>query len=458
MPATQSLSKISSFRPVESFPEYNLVFRLSHFIQKYKINRFFEKIPFFGFKMLSILIGIVHSINGHKQLSKTWKFFFPNRRDLYKHWTNLYIRYNIELWIDTTFYLPLRNPTNTDFFNHIEGFINLEKAIKKKKGVLVPTIHLGEFYHTLFSLFYKSIENDEKKQKILLAILSSKENDFLFREQLKPIKNLNVILTNDFKILKKNIEVHLRKNYTVFLLSDYYSENQLRVPFIYNSNHSDFLVPFPQMVNHFHTKLGTPIVPVIAIPKHELKHSVVRFFPEISIHTMKISSETEILKQEIINFRNGTLNKKQIYGLHSLLINRQLHPYILKYPFLWQGSFLFFKRTQFRIQLKELNSYRELLQTVLIKLDLFINKTYEPGRNDEIILQEIQGLSIDLEKIEKDPNDKLQINNKYIELGRLNGKDAFTKVISILEKFHTLNIRQNYEQILDKLNSILDYF
>ncbi|MHA1720084.1 MAG: hypothetical protein ACTSXK_11220, partial [Promethearchaeota archaeon] len=455
MPATQSLSKTSSFKPIESFPDYNLVFRLSHFIQKYRINRGFEKIPFFGFKMLSIILGVKSAIKAHKQLSKTWKLLFPKRRDLYRHWTNLFIRYNIELWADTTFYLPLRNPINTDFFNQIEGFSNLEKAIQKKKGVLVPTIHLGEFYHSLFSLFYQKFQIDGKKQKILLAILSSKENDFLFREQLKPIKNLNVILTNDFKILKKNIEVHLRKNYTVFLLSDYYSENQLRVPFIYNSNKSDFLVPFPQMLNHFHTKLGTPIVPVISIPKHELKHSVVRFFPEISIHTMKISSETEILKQEIINFRNGILNKKQIYGLHSLLINRQLHPYILKYPFFWQVSFLFFKRTQFRIHLKDINSYWELLKIILIKLELFINKTYEPGRNDELIIQEIQRISIDLEEMGKDPNDKLLINNKYIELGRLNGKDAFTKVISILDNLQSESIRQNYKQISEKLNSIL---
>ncbi|MHA1510104.1 MAG: hypothetical protein ACTSRX_00120 [Promethearchaeota archaeon] len=456
--ATQSLSKNSSFRVIETFPEFNLVFRLSHFIQKYKINRVFERIPFLGFRMISILVGVVSAIKGHKQLSKTWNFFYPKNRDLYRHWTNIFIRFNIELWMDSTFYLPLRSPTNNDFFNQIEGFSNLEKAIKKKKGVLVPTIHLGEYYHTLFSLFHKNIEIDRKKQKILLAILSSKENDFLFREQLKPIKNLNVILTDDFKRLKNTIEIHLKKNYTVFLLYDYYTENQLRAPFIYNSNPSDFLIPCPQMINHFHIKLGSPIVPVISTPKHDLKHSVVRFFPEISINTMKLSSETEVLKQEIIKFRNGTLNKKQRYGLHSLLINRQLYPYILNYPFLWQESFLFFKRTQFRIQLKDIKTYREFLQAVLIKLEMFIDKTYEPGRNDELILQEIQGLSIDLEGMEKNPNDKLKITNKYIELGRLNGKDAFTKVISILENFQSRSIRQNYKQISEKLNSILDYF
>lgn len=458
MPATESLSKDSSMRPTQTFPEYNLIFRLSHFIQKYKINRFFEKVPFLGFKMISIVVGIEHSINGHKQLSKTWNFFYPKRQDLYKHWTNLFIRLNIELWLDSTFYLPLRNPTNTEFFNPIEGFSHLEKAIKKKKGVLVPTIHLGEFYHTLFSLFYKKIEIDGKKQKILLAILSSKENDFLFREQLKPIKNLDVILTDDFTRLKNTIEIHLKRNYTVFLLYDYYSDNQLRVPFIYNSNSSDFLIPCPQMINHFHTKLGTPIVPVIAIPTNELKHSVVRFLPEISIENMNLSNETQVLKEDIINFQNGSLNKKQQYGLLSLLLNRQLYPYVLKYPFLWQSSFLFFKRTQFRIQLKNIFSYRELLQVVLTKLELFINKTYEPGRKDELILLELQKISNDLEKRKNDSKDKLQITNKYIELGRLNGKATFTKVISILKNLQPVNTNKDYDQILEKLNLILNHF
>jgi len=456
MPATQSLSKNSSMRPTDIFPEFNLVFRLSQFIHKYRINRFFEKTPFLGFRMLAILVGIVSAIKGHEQLSKTWNFFFPKKRKLHRHWTDIFIRYNIELWMDSTFYLPLRNASNGEYFNPIEGFENLKQAILKKKGVLVPIIHICEYYHTLFSLFHKKIEIDGKTQKILLAILSSQENDFLFREQLKPIKNLNVILTDDFKRLKDTIEIHLKKEYTVFFAYDYFSKNQLRIPFIYNS--SDFLIPCPQMINHFHSKLGSPIVPVISTPIDNLKHSNVRFLPEISIETMNITHETEVLKQEIRNYRKGTLNKKQKYGLISLLINRQLYPYVLKYPFLWQEGFLLFKRSQFRIQLKDIKSYRELLKEILPKLELFINRSYEPGRKDEKILQEIKNIFSNLKKMNKDPEDNLQIKNKYIELGRLNGKDAFTKVISILENFLTLNIRQNYEQILEKLNSILDYF
>lgn len=464
---TQSLSNNSSMKPTDTFPEFNLIFRLSNFIHKYKINRHFERFPFLGFKILSIFIGIEHAIKGHKQLSKTWQFFYPKKEKMYRHWTNLFVRYNIELWLDTTFYLPLRNATNEEYFNPIEGFENLKKAILKKKGVLVPTIHIGEFYHTLFSLFHKEITIDGKKQKIPLVVLGSKENDFLFKEQLKSIKNLKVILTDDFKSLKKTVEHYLKKNFTVFLIQDYYFPNQLRAPFFYNSkksknsnnnNNSNFLIPCPQMITHFHLNLGCPIIPVIAIPKHNLKHSLIKFLPEICPQTMDISKVNEILKNEIIKFRNNALTKKQRYGLISLLINRELYPYVFKYPYLWQEAFLFFDRTKFRIEFKDVDSHYEMFSILVNRLSQFIDKTYEPGRNDNIILQEIQKLSIDLEEMEKDPEDKLQITNKYIELGRLNGKDAFTKAISIILKIQTAYIRQNYKQISEILNSILDFF
>ena len=460
----QGLSNHSSMRPTETFPEFNLIFRLSNFIHKYKINRGFEKIPFLAFKMLSIFIGIEHSINGHAQLSKTWQFFYPKKENMYRQWTNQFVRYNIELWFDTTFYLPLRNAKNEEYFNPIEGFENLKQAILKKRGVLVPTIHIGEFYHTLFSLFHKEITIDGKKQKIPLVVLGSKENDFLFKEQLKSIKNLKVILTNDFKILKKTVEHYLKKNYTVFLIQDYYFPNQLRAPFYYNSKksknskNSNFLIPCPQMITHFHLNLGCPIIPVMAIPKHNLKHSLVKFLPEISPQTMDISKESEILKNEIINFRNNALTKKQRYGLISLLINRELYSYVFKYPYLWQEAFLFFDRTKFRIELKDVNSHFEMFSILINRLRQFIEKTYEPGRKDGEILQIIKEINIDLEKMKKDPKDNLRINNKYIELGRLNGKNAFIKAISIILKFQSVYIRQNYKQISEKLNSILDFF
>jgi len=176
------------------------------------------------------------------------------------------------------------------------------------------------------------------------------------------------------------------------------------------------------MITNFHLNLGCPIIPVTSIPTKNLKFSVVKYFPEVNPMTMDISNETQILQKEIVKFRNGTLNKKEKYGLLSLLINRELNPYILQYPFLWQGAFLFFDRTELRIRFKNVKSYFEMLKIAISKLSKFIQNSYEPGRSDEMIVENLSNFNTELEELGEDPSDKLTLNNKYIEISRLNGK------------------------------------
>ncbi|MHA1561080.1 MAG: LpxL/LpxP family acyltransferase [Promethearchaeota archaeon] len=455
------LTANSSMRPTETFPEFNFVFSFSHFIQKYRINRFFQYVPFRIFRALSVIIGYTQAQKGHNTVLKTWNFLFPKRileNVNLKRWTNSYIQYNIELWFDTTFYLTCRNSENHDFFNPIEGFNHLEKALRQKKGVLIPVIHFGEFLHTLYSLFHRRIIIDDEPQKILVLALGSKENEYLLRESYKSIDNFNIIVTNDFSELKQTMKEYLKQNYVVFLAHDYFSKKQLRTPFIYNSRRYNFSIPSPQMISHLHLNTGAPIIPVVALPRHNLKHSLVKFFPEVNPMTMKLSSESKTLQKEILNFRRGNLTKKQKYGLLSLLINRELYPNLLRHPFLWQGAFLFFERTQFQIHLNDIQSYKQLLEEILPKLNLYINKTYEPGRKDDKILQEIQRLSNDLEKITIEPREKLQINNKFIELGRLNGRAVISKTISIIKSFQNSYIKLKYKKINEKLDSLRNFF
>ena len=455
------LTAKSSMKPTDTFPEFNFVFSFSHFIQKYRINRYFQYVPFRIFKALSILIGHQQAENGHSTVLKTWKFLFPKRileKVNLKRWTNSYIQYNIELWFDTTFYLSVRNSKNNDFFNPIVGFKHLEKALRQKKGVLVPIIHFGEFLHTLYSLFHRKIIIDNEPQKILVLGLASKENEYLLRESKKIIDNFKIIITNDFSELKVILKEYLKQNYVIFLAHDYFSKNQLRTPFIYNTRRYNFSIPSPQMISHLHQISGAPIIPVVALPRHNLKHSLVKFLPEINPMTMKITSESITLQKEILNFRRGNLTKKQKYGLISLLINRELYPNLLEHPFLWQGAFLFFERTQFRIPLNNIQSYSQLLKEILPKLDLFVKSTYEPGRNDNKILQILEEIDMELKNIKQDQGEKLQINNKFIELGRLNGKNAILKAISIIKSFQNSFIDIKYKKINEKLELLKDFF
>ena len=459
--STSQLTANSSMKPTESFPEFNFVFSFSHFIQKYRINRYFQYVPFRIFRALSVLIGYTQAEKGHNTVLKTWNFLFPKRileKVNLKRWTNSYIQYNIELWFDTTFYLTCRNSDNNDFFNPIEGFNYLEKALRQKKGVLVPVIHFGNFLHTLYSLFHRRIIIDDEPQKILVLGLASKENEYLLRESNKMIDNFKIIITNNFSELKQTLKDHLKQNYVIFLAHDYFSKSQLRTPFIYNSRRYNFAIPSPQMISHLHQCTGSPIIPVVALPRHNLKHSLVKFLPEVNPMTMNISSESKTLQNEILDFRRGNLTKKQKYGLISLLINRELYPNLLRHPFLWQGAFLFFERTQFQIHLNNIQSYNQLLNEILPKLKLFVGATYEPCRDDGKILQIIEEINSDLENIIQEPRDKLQIDNKFIELGRLNGKNAISKTISIIKSFQIPYIKLKYKDINEKLDSLRNFF
>ncbi len=456
-----TLNEKSTIKPTDTFPDNNLVYRIAHFIQKYRINRFFQHVPFSIFRSLSVPIGYQYAVNGHHQLSKTWKFLYPQRflkKINLRRWTNSFIRYNIQLYFDTTLYLSLRNSKNKDYFHPVVGFNHLEKAIQQKRGVLIPLLHLGEYLHTLYTLLYRNVLIDEKSQKILVFALSSKENEFLFREQLKKIDNLSAVITTDFKSLQKTVQYYLKKNYCVFLAQDYYSKKQLRVPFLYNSKQYNFLVPCPQMASYLHSNLECTIIPVTTYPRNNLKFSVVKFLPEVNPMTMDISNEDQTLQKEIVKFRNGTLNKKEKYGLLSLLINRKLNPYLLQYPFLWQGAFLFFDRTQLRIRFKNVKSYLEMLKIAISKLILFIQNSYEPGRKDEMILDNLKRFMTDLEEMEEDPSDIITLKNKYIDIGRLNGKNVFKKTISILLSFQNSYIKQNHNFISQRLNSLLNLF
>ena len=212
------------------------------------------------------------------------------------------------------------------------------------------------------------------------------------------------------------------------------------------------------MISHLHLNTSAPIIPVVALPRHNLKHSLVKFLPEVNPMSMNISSESKTLQNEILNFRRGKLTKKQKYGLISLLINRELYPYLLEYPFLWQGAFLFFERTQIKIHLNDIQSYGQLLRKIIPKMEIYIRSTYEPGREDVKILQIIEEIEHNLEKIIQEPREKLQINHKFIELGRLNGRTAISKIITIIKSFQNSYIKLKYKKINDKIDLLGNFF
>ena len=244
------------------------------------------------------------------------------------------------------------------------------------------------------------------------------------------------------------------------VMQDFFHPAQYRVPLNSGKGRYDFLVPCPQMLSYFHLKQGTPVIPVICLPGRNLKHSTVKYLPEISLHTCNLEDYHPKLQQDLIKYRNEELPYTKHFGLLSTIINKQLYPYILTHPYLWQGSYLFFERTQFRIRLKNVTHLGSLFRMAAERLLKLIEKSYEPGREDEKIvplLEQWKESAIACEKEGKSVG-SCQIRNKYIEMGRLNSAAAFRKVIHILRSRQSSAFRQQYPEFDKILDNLLDCF
>jgi len=207
---------------------------------------------------------------------------------------------------------------------------------EKKKGVLIPSVHIGEMYHILSFLARQHITIDGKRKKVGVVVIASPENEFFFQELLKSYDNVFVPVTGAFDVISQEIEYHLQQNRCVMIMHDYFKKHQYRVPFIYGSKSYDFLIPVPRLLTVLHLKLGSPIIPSLSFLRKNLKYSKVVFFPPIDPHKVDFKKIPPALHKDLEEYKAGTLEEAKKHALLSLLINRRLYPFVLKYPFLWR--------------------------------------------------------------------------------------------------------------------------
>ncbi|MHA1620179.1 MAG: hypothetical protein ACTSVZ_12955, partial [Promethearchaeota archaeon] len=69
---SNGLSKDNKMKPTEDFPDNSPVFRLTHFIHRYRLHRHFTRIPFTGFQMISTAMHKLFTKASRGQIEKTW--------------------------------------------------------------------------------------------------------------------------------------------------------------------------------------------------------------------------------------------------------------------------------------------------------------------------------------------------------------------------------------------------
>lgn len=445
----------------KNFIDYNPLFRFAHYVQISGMYRHFSHFPFLPFRLLSILVGPFVYKKGFPTVEKTWKHIYPKHiihKSNLKRWSLELISYVFELFLDVTFYMPNHNFDSMDRYVKMEGYSEIKKALQEEKGVLIPFIHIGEMYHPGSTLLHTKIKIRDKIQKIDVAIIASKENEFLFQPWMKRCDNLYIIVTSDFKTLSNEIEEHLKHNRTVFIMQDYFKKHQLRVPFIYRSENYNFLIPCPQLLTYFHNKLGTPVVPCVSLPEKNMTRSRIKFFPKIDIKSIDPEKESTEIKEDLLKLRQNKLNNRQENGLLSLKINQLLYPYALKYPYYWQMIYTLFKRSKFRIEFNNISSYFEFYSIILSRLKQFIEKSYEPARKDEKILDILNRLNEEIKPMSDDPKATIHLHKKYIEIRLLSTQAAINKVTSIALSKQNHFIKQTYPEIQQLFLELVELF
>ena len=457
----RTLSKEDSMKLQKEFADYNFLFRFTHFVSRNRLYRGFDKISFLGLRIIAMILGKINALKVYRKLHRIWKFLYPIDflKDINTNkWADRFIQFNIEIFFIITFLLPAQTRKNINKFTKVHGFEHIVEALQKEKGVLIPSIHIGQPINPISFLLNQRVMINNKKKKIFMVMLSSPSKEFIFREVAKKWDNIDVVITSNFKHLKETIRNHLKQNHCVVLMQDYYKKSQMRVPFIFGSKKYDFLVPCPQMISSFHFDLGCPIIPMLSLSETDLSKSTTYFFEELNLEKEKGRSDDNFLKKKLQDFRNGQLSKKEKFGLLTLIINKLLNPYILKYPFYWEELFLFMKRTQFKIQYNEIKSHYEFFNVTINRLKFFIENSYEPNRDDIKLSSILAEIEKELQPLLLEEDDKFFLHNKYIELGRLNGFDAIEKVVRIVLSYQNEFILKKYPRIEILFKKLLDCF
>lgn len=402
------------------------LFLVVNFIQHYRIYRIFQFLPKLVPLTLGRLLGV--GMNGKnrvlkKKITATILTFFPNMPpNRVKKVVNASIIHMGQMLIDLMFLFPNITPSNIDTFLSYSNLERLDKALAIGKGVLLPTVHVGNFFNIVAALVGHS-------KKYPLVVIANMGNQKVFEELIAKyhLKHLYMIGRDDFPKLEQKLITHLNANHCILIMYDMGKKSQLRTPFCLDKYR--FLVHTPQSIFALHRKTGAPILPVVAKPKNSvIYHDIIFCDPSpLEQISQRFSS------QNIVNTQN-TFLKKQFYGELATKLNQMLFPYLAAYPHVWEEVHNFtVSRSGDEIYFPINITLQSFISQCHSKLLWILENSYEPNRNDELIKQI---LNVDFPRMYnaiREPNRVLFNHKTRIRLNNLSGLQSFQKLSRILQ-------------------------
>lgn len=303
-----------------------------------------------------------------------------------------YFAYMAELMMDMMFNIPPLQETDHLKYLHATNQHFLDDALAQGKGVLMPTLHIGQFFHVLAYCAFMS--NPDGSAKYEYVVVGTKENISMFsimiQKQEKKFGKRNVfgVVTRNYSEMKEVIAHHLKKNRIVMLFYDFTKITHLQTPF--DGSDVSFMKPTPQSMVAFHQDTGAPIVPCIAIPQGYLGKSEIIFFDSAPYSAISKMYEN--------------VSEKEYHGRICLELNRNLHPFIRSYPHVWEELMAFgiwwrLKKIKFEKNI----TLEKFITTIFSKAQDLIMLSFEPERNDISVSQNLESLKHQLLDVLKNP-------------------------------------------------------
>ncbi|MHA1728716.1 MAG: LpxL/LpxP family acyltransferase [Promethearchaeota archaeon] len=399
--------------------QLNPIFNFTAWIHKYRIYRIWKLFPALNVKIYGRLFGTIylHYIQrAYNKIIPSLSALFPNKS--VKYLKKIY-RANIafigQFLVQTIFRTSKISPNYAKKMITIKNLELIDKALEKGKGVIVASLHIGNFIEAMIG----GLVYDDKRYKV--SAVASLSNMQLFNEILKrPIaRDFILIGTGKYTNVKETLLDQLKKNHIVVIMYDYTRETQFRVPFWHGRY--PYLQHTPQSVASMHRKTGAPILLIITHPVGEIGRSLVEI------------TENKAINEVSRRYKDAPA--KEFHGRLSTEINKQINRYLRVYPHLWEEITNFRRfRIADKVQFKSGIEIYDFLNQILDKMNSIINDSYEPDRKDEEILNAINETFPNILSALKKPHEILRNHKTKIDLSLLNGISELKKLCSVVVK------------------------
>jgi lauroyl/myristoyl acyltransferase len=389
------------------------IFKFIKWIGRHRIYRMNKIGPINILNGWGHLVGYLFFGRSHrvqKRIRRSIRALFPHASEKWiKKVSMANAKYMGMLLLDIIFRLPqtcdFKEGQYVPFFTY-ENFEALDRAFSRGKGVIIPSLHIGEHFHSPAIFLHP--------KKYQMSSIVSIKNLPMYEFNNRPhFDNLNLYASTSFSKISSYLQKDLKDNRMLLVYHDYSSKKQLRTPFIHKK--FPYLIHTPQSYIRLHQLTGAEILPLITVPDKVFGKSILRFIDNSSI--MEISKK----------YWNSP--KKEFHGRLSTEINRVMYPYVRKYAHQWEELMRFSRlRAGDKLQLPINCDMHTFLQLSQEKMESIIEGSFEPDRKDTKILAIIaQNFKI-IRTALKNPKTILRPHKTFIELSLMDAIAEITKI------------------------------